>query len=68
MSTTLGFDTFGESAFAAFSALVGSTLAAQIDDVHFGVAATPVPEPGTGLLLACGLMALAAKRRAQRRE
>jgi hypothetical protein len=51
-----GFDTFGESVSVAFAALVGPTLAAQIDEVHFGVAAAPIPEPGTGLLLLCGLV------------
>jgi len=63
-STSFTFGTFGTSAFEAFAALVGPTLAAQIDDVHFGVAAAPIPipEPGTGLLLLFGLIALAIHR------
>jgi hypothetical protein len=65
---TTEFGIFAASALGVFSALVGPTLAAEIDDVHFGVAAAPVPEPGTAWLLVCGLMAIAARRRAQRRE
>jgi hypothetical protein len=57
-----GFSTFGASVFEAFAALVGPTHAAQIDDVHFGVAAAPIPEPGTGLLLAVGLFCFGARR------
>lgn len=65
-STTLGFDTFGVSALEAFAALVGPTLAGQIDSVHFGVAAAPIPEPGTAVLVFGGLAGLAAARRAVR--
>jgi hypothetical protein len=67
-TTVLGFDTFGASALEAFAALVGPELGAQIDGVHFGVATVPVPEPGTAALLIAGLMAIAARRRAQRRQ
>lgn len=65
-STTFGFTTFGGSAFEAFAALVGPTGAAQIDAVHFGVAAVPIPEPGTALLLLGGLAGVAVSRRAAR--
>ena len=62
VSTTFGFGTLGGSAFDAFAALVGPALAAQIDDVHFGVAAAPVvvPEPTTGLLVALGALVAGA--------
>jgi hypothetical protein len=56
--TVFLYNTIGAPLLDAFAALVGPTLAAQIDDVHFGAAAMPVPEPSASilvLLIAAGL-------------
>ena len=67
-TTQLGFDTFGETTFATFTALVGATLAPQIDAIHLGVAAAPVPEPGVGFALIAGCAGLLALDRFRRRR
>jgi hypothetical protein len=66
-SDGFAFDTLGGSAHQAFAALVGPTLAAQIDDIHFGVSAVPIPEPATGLLVLFGVLCFARHARASRR-
>lgn len=67
-TTQLGFDTFGETTFATFTALVGAILAPQIDAIHLGVAAAPVPEPGVGFALIAGCAGLGALDRFRRRR
>lgn len=66
-SALLAFDTSARSAAEAFAALVGPTLAEEIDDLHFGMAVTLMPEPAAGLALGFGLLAVLALRRASRR-
>ena len=64
--TSFVFDSFDTSLAEAFAALVDPATAALIDDLHLGVAAVPIPEPGAGTLLAGGLLGLALSRRRPR--
>jgi hypothetical protein len=61
--TNFTFDSFGGPLVDAFAALVGAATAAQVNDLHLGVAAVPIPEPTTGLLIGGGLLLTGICRR-----